>query len=160
MVYDWVVWCDAAYSSSCIDGDALRVISAFINDGGHITISSRMPFFGVGGEPPSPITDIVVAGDIPELVEGLPDGPILLTEETPPLTPLEMNPDPSTSAQIALVRGPASESSGAPVLVLYSDANFEEPKGALMLLCSMSMGWLPPEISDQLISNMAQVMTQ
>jgi hypothetical protein len=156
--YDWVVWSDASYKTSGIDGEALRVISAFINDGGHITISSRMPFFGVGGEPPSPIADIVVAGEIPELVEGLPEEPIVLTEETPPLTPLEMNPDPSTSARIALARGPASESSGAPVLVLYSDENFEEPKGALMLLFGMSMGWLPPDISEQLILNMVQVM--
>lgn len=156
--YDWVVWSDASYKASGIDGESLRVISAFINDGGRITISSRMPFFGVGGEPPSPIADIVVAGEIPELVEGLPEAPILLTKETPPLTPLERNPDPSTSARIALARGPASEGRGAPVMVLYSDANFEAPKGALMLLFGMSMGWLPPDISEQLILNMVQVM--
>ena len=103
--FGWVIWSDAGYAASGIDGEALRVISNHINQGGRVTISSRMPFFGVGGLPPSPIRDVVVAGGIPELVEGLPKDPIVLPDDLPPLTPLEANPDASASARMAMLRG-------------------------------------------------------
>ena len=156
--YAWVVWSDAGYDVSGIDGENLRVIGEYINQGGRLTISSRMPFFGVGARSPSAIRDIQVTDEIPELVRGLPTAPIALTSATPLLSPLEKNPDPETDARSALVRGPVSGDQGAPVLILMSDAAFEDPKGARLLLFGLSMGWLPPEISDQLIRNMAEVM--
>jgi len=159
--YKWVIWSDASYTSSGIDGDALRVISSHINEGGHLTISSRMPFFGVSGKPASPIKDVIVVADgVAALVEGLPDTPITLSAASPPLTPLDAAQEPAANAQHALARGPASEAAGAPVLVLLNDDNFEEPKGALLMLFGMSVGWLPTEVSTQLIHNMAQVMLQ
>jgi hypothetical protein len=156
--YAWVVWSDAGYDASSIDGDNLSVISAYINQGGRLTISSRMPFFGVGAKTPSVVRDIQVADEIPELVRGLPTTPIVLTSETPLLSPLEENPDPGTGARTALTRGPASADAGAPVLILMTDAGFEEPKGARLLLFGLSMGWLPADVSDQLIRNMAELM--
>jgi hypothetical protein len=156
--YAWVIWSDASYAASAIDGENLRVIGEYINQGGRLTISSRMPFFGVGPKTPSAVKDIQVADEIPALVQGLPTTPIVLTNETPLLSPLEENPDPEAGARSALVRGPASGDQGAPVLILMSDAGFDDPKGARLLLFGLSMGWLPPEISDQLIRNMAEVM--
>jgi hypothetical protein len=102
---------------------------------------------------------VLVAGEIPELTQGLPETPILLNGESPVLTPLEANPDPEAGARTALARGPASADAGAPVLIVLSDAGFEEPKGALLMLFGLSMGWLPPDVSTQLIENMAALMT-
>ncbi len=156
--YQWVIWSDAGYATSGVDGDSLRAIGEYINQGGRLTISSRMPFFGVGAKAPSVVRDIVVAGEVPELVAGLPETPIALTSTTPPLSPLEKNPDQAAGASMALARGPTSADAGAPVLILMTDAGFEEPKGALLMLFGLSMGWLPPDVSEQLIQNMATVM--
>ena len=158
IAYSWVIWSDAGYAASAIDGENLRVIGEYINQGGRLTISSRMPFFGVGPKSPSVIKDILVTDELPDLVEGLPTMPILLLSETPVLSPLEVNPDPEAGAVSAVARGPASADAGAPVLILMSDAGFDDPKGARLLLCGISMGWLPPEIGEQLIRNMADVM--
>ena len=156
--YAWVIWSDAGYASSGIDGDSLRSIGEYINQGGRLTISSRMPFFGMSAKSASVIKDIVVADEIPELTKGLPTTPIVLNNDSPVLTPLEENPDPSAGARTALARGPASADAGAPVLLLLSDAGFEEPKGALLMLFGVSMGWLPSDVSQQLIQNMASLM--
>jgi hypothetical protein len=156
--YQWVVWSDAGYASSGVDGESLRSIGEYINQGGRLTISSRMPFFGMSAKSASVIKDIVVADEIPELTKGLPTTPIVLSNDSPVLTPLEENPDPSAGAHTALSRGPASADAGAPVLLLLSDAGFEEPKGALLMLFGVSMGWLPSDVSRQLIQNMASLM--
>jgi hypothetical protein len=47
--HSWVIWSDAAYAQSGIQGESLRLLSELINAGGKVTIGSRMPF-GVGGE--------------------------------------------------------------------------------------------------------------
>lgn len=105
-----------------------------------------MPSFGVGAKTPSAVRDIQVADEIPGLVRGLPEMPIVLTSETPVLSPLEENPDPGTGARAALTRGPASADAGTPVLILMTDDGFEEPKGARLLLFGLSMGWLPVDV--------------
>jgi hypothetical protein len=156
--YSWVIWSDAGYAASGIEGESLLPIGEYINQGGRLTISSRIPFFGVGAGPASVVKDIVVTNEIPQLVTGLPTTPILLTGEAPVLTPLEENPDPSAGARTALARGPASADTGAPLLILLNDDGFEEPKGARLLLFGLSMGWLPTEVSTQLIGNMADLM--
>ena len=156
--YGWVIWSDAGYAASGISGESLRLINNYINQGGHITISSRMPFFGVANEQSSTIKDLVLDDDIPELVAGLPTEPIELTGSLPAVPPLESNPEPSTGARIAMRRGPTSGSPTAPVLVIYSDENFTEPQGALLMLFGMSVAWLPSDIGQQLILNMADVM--
>ena len=156
--YAWVIWSDAGYAASGISGESLRLINNYINGGGHLTISSRMPFYGVADQPSAPIKDLVLDDDIPELVQGLPLEPIVLTGSLPAVPPLESNPEPSTGARIAMRRGPESGSANAPVLVIYSDEYFTEPQGALLMLFGMSMAWLPSEIGQQLILNMADVM--
>ena len=156
--YRWVIWSDAGYEDSGISGESLRLISNYINQGGHVTVSSRVPFFGLSNRPPSPIKDIVLDDDVPELVAGLPTEPIQLAGNLPDVTPLESNPEPSTGARIALRRGADSDAADAPVLVIYSDVNFEEPKGALLMLFGMSIAWLPDEVAPQLVRNMATVM--
>jgi hypothetical protein len=157
--FDWIIWSDAAYGDSGVRGDALRIVGELINAGGKVTLSSRMPFFGVSGDPASPIADVIIADGLPELVTGLPSTPIVLAGELPDVTPLERSPEPSTGAAVALRRGPASTAADAPVLMLYTDANFDEPKGAKLLIFGMSLNWLPDDVAAQLAANMAQVMT-
>lgn len=156
--FAWVIWSDAAYSKSGVKGDALRIVGELINQGGKVMLSSRMPFFGVSADPPSPIADIVIDDSLPALVEGLPETPIALPGDLPEVTPLERNPEPSTGAVIALRRGPKSTAADAPVLMLYTDEKFDEPKGAKLLIFGMSISWLPDEVAAQLVKNMAQVM--
>lgn len=156
--FAWVIWSDAAYGKSGVTGDALRIVGELINQGGKVTLSSRMPFFGVSADPASPIADVVIADGLPALVAGLPETPITLPDGLPDVTPLERNPEPSTGAAIALRRGPQSAAANAPVLMLYTDQNFDEPKGAKLLIFGMSINWLPDEVAAQLVKNMAQVM--
>ncbi|HAJ34264.1 MAG TPA: hypothetical protein DCL15_01040 [Chloroflexi bacterium] len=156
--FTWIIWSDAAYGKSGVTGDALRIVGELINDGGKVMLSSRMPFFGVSADPASPIADVVVADGLPALVAGLPETPITLPGDLPDVTPLERNPDPSTGAAIALRRGPQSAAADAPVLMLYTDENFNEPKGAKLLIFGMSINWLPDDVAAQLVKNMATVM--
>jgi hypothetical protein len=156
--YQWVIWSDAGYAASEIATESLQPIGEYINNGGRLTISSRKPFFGMSAKPASVIKDVVVAPTIPELADGLPSTPILLAAESPMLTPLEENPDASAGARTAIARGPASGEAGAPVLIVLSDEGFEEPKGALLMLFGLAMNWLPPEINEPLILNMADLM--
>ncbi len=156
--FAWIIWSDAAYGNSGVQGDALRIVGELINNGGKVMLSSRMPFFGVSADPASPIADVVIADGLPALVEGLPETPIALAGDLPDVAPLERNPEPSTGAAIALRRGPASVAADAPVLMLYTDENFDEPKGAKLLIFGMSINWLPDDVAAQLVKNMAQVM--
>lgn len=156
--FRWVIWSDALYERSGVRGEALQSIGVIINSGGKVTISSRMPFFGVGAEPPSPIADVVIDPAAPDLVRGLPTDPIPLPEGLPPLIPLTRNPEQTTHATIALRRGPASAAAEAPVMMLFTDAGADEPKGAKLLILGMSLAWLPDDVAEQLVQNMAQVM--
>ncbi len=158
--FGWIIWSDAAYEQSGVRGEALKVIGDLVNNGSQVTISSRMPFFGVGAEPASPISDIAIADGMPALVAGLPTTPISLPEGLPAVLPLDRNPDSSTGAVIAVRRGPASAAAEAPVLMLYTDEGFEEPKGARLLLHGMSLTWLPDDVAAQLVKNMASVMLE
>ncbi|MBO9392743.1 hypothetical protein [Caldilinea sp.] len=156
--FRWVIWSDALYERSGVRGEALQSIGIIINSGGKVTISSRMPFFGVGAEPPSPIADVVIDPAAPDLIQGLPSDPIPLPEGLPPVIPLTRNPEQTTNATIALRRGPASAAAEAPVMMLFTDANADEPKGARLLIFGMSIAWLPDDVAEQLVQNMARVM--
>lgn len=158
--FGWVIWSDAAYERSGVRGDALQVIGGLINDGGKVTISSRMPFFNVSGEPASPIVDVVVADETLALVVGLPTDPIVLPEGLPAVVPLARTPSEGADAVVAMRRGPASEAADAPVLTLFTDSVANEPKGAKLLLFTLSLTWLPDDVAAQLVKNMAQVMLE
>lgn len=156
--YAWIIWSDAIYTNSGLRGEALQIVGDVINAGGKVTVSSRMPFFGVSAEPASSIADIVIGSDVPELVAGLPAEPIVLPDGLPEVVPLNSDPEPSTGARIAMRRGPASAAGDAPVLMVYSDENFDEPKGAKLMLFGMSIAWLPDDLAPKLVENMAAVM--
>jgi len=156
--FGWIIWSDALYGNSGLRGQALQTVGDAINAGAKVTVSSRMPFFGVSAEPASPIVDVVIGVELPELVEGIPSEPILLPAGLPDVVPLNSHPDPSTGAQIAMRRGPASKAGEAPVLMVYSDENFDEPKGAKLMLFGMSIVWLPDDLAPKLVENMAAVM--
>lgn len=156
--YGWIIWSDAIYSNSGLRGEALQTVGDAINAGAKVTVSSRMPFFGVSAEPASPIVDVVIGSDVPELVEGLSSDPIALPAGLPDIVPLNSEPEPSTGARIAMRRGPESKAGEAPVLMVYSDENFDEPKGAKLMLFGMSIAWLPDDLAPKLVENMAAVM--
>jgi len=158
--FGWVVWSDVAYEKSSVRGDALQIIINFINNGGKITVGSRMPFFNVSGEPASPIADVVIADGLPALVVGLPTEPIALPEGLPAIVPLVNIPGEDAEAAIAMRRGPASQAAETPVLALFNDSGASEPKGARLLLFTLSLHWLPDDIAAQLVKNMAQVMLE
>jgi len=42
--------------------------------------------------------------------------------------------------------------------MVYSDENFDEPKGAKLMLFGMSIAWLPDDLAPKLVENMAAVM--
>ena len=156
--YAWIIWSDAIYSNSGLRGQALQTVGDAINAGAKVTVSSRMPFFGVSAEPASPIVDVVIGSDVPELVEGISSEPIALPAGLPDVVPLNSDPEPSTGARIAMRRGPASKAGEAPVLMVYSDENFDEPKGAKLMLFGMSIAWLPDDLAPKLVESMAAFM--
>ena len=156
--YGWIIWSDAIYSNSGLRGEALQTVGDAINAGAKVTVSSRMPFFGVSAEPASPIVDVVIGSDVPELVAGISSEPIALPAGLPDVVPLNSEPEPSTGARIAIRRGPESKAGEAPVLMVYSDENFDEPKGAKLMLFGMSVAWLPDDLAPKLVENMATVM--
>ena len=119
--YKWVIWSDAAYASSGVGTDKLQSISDYLGKGGHLLISSRLPFFGVGSKAASVIADVVVSDTtISALVRNLPKEPIALPVSLPPVVPLQIN-DESGAPTIVLSRGPKSTEAGAPILLLMTD---------------------------------------
>ena len=158
--FAWVIWSDAAYVQSGVRPDALQVILDLINSGGKVTVSSRMPFFSVSGEPASPIADVVIADGLPALVSDLPAEPIVLPEGLPAVVPMNRDIGDGDNAVVAMRRGPASEAASAPVLALFTDSDADTPKGAKLLISTLALTWLPDDVAAQLVKNMAQVMLE
>jgi hypothetical protein len=157
--YTWVIWSDAAYASSGIGTDKLQAISDYLGKGGHILLSSRLPFFAVGSKPASTIADVVVVKDasIPALIRDLPGDPIALPTDLPPIVPLQVN-DEVSAPVIILRRGPQSGDADAPVLLVMTDAGATDSVGARLMILGMSITWLPPAVGEQLVKNMAEYM--
>lgn len=156
--YGWVIWSDAAYADSGIDPEKLQAISDYLGVGGKLLISSQLPFFGVGGDPATTITDVVVGDtNIPILVRDLPTDPIELPADLPAVTPLQLIHETDTPT-IVLRRGPQSENADAPVLLIMTDAEDPNPGGARLMIFGMSITWLPQDVGAQLVRNMAEYM--
>jgi hypothetical protein len=160
--YAWIIWSDGGYANSAILGEALRSISEYLNSGGQVMISSRVPFFGMSVREPVVMSSLIAdPAAPPALIAGLPtDGAIALPDGLPPVAPLESESEPGAAAQIVLRRGPDDADPGQPAMVLYSDAAADEPKGARLLLLGMSINWIPREYAEVLITNMAAVMLE
>ena len=158
--YAWIIWSDGGYANSAILGEALRSISEYLNSGGQVMISSRVPFFGMSVREPVVMSSLIAdPAAPPALIAGLPtDAAVALPEGLPAVAPLESESEPGAAAQIVLRRGPDDADPGQPAMVLYSDAASDEPKGARLLLLGMSVNWIPREYAEVLITNTAAVM--
>ena len=152
--YTWMIWSNADYVDGVIDVALLDMLFAYLGEGGRISISSRRPFFNMGTSPASAIVDVVVANNVPELVAGLPGEPITLEGELGNVIPLQ---EAETGAGFAtiLTRGPGSADSGSPAASAGSDVNESDAVGARLVIVGFSTTWLPDEVADRFIRNMA-----
>ncbi len=157
--YTWVIWSDAAYASSGIGTDKLQSISDYLGKGGHILLSSRLPFFAVGSKRASVIADAVVVKDatIPALVRNLPTDPIAMPPDLAPVVPLQVN-DEVSAPVIVLRRGPQSTDADAPLMLVLTDAEATNAVGARLMILGMAITWLPQAVGEQLVNNMADYM--
>lgn len=151
--YAWVIWSNAGYAESAIDVSLLDPFFAYLNDGGRMTISSRRPFFGMGVDPASHIDSVVTVEDIPDLVAGLPDTPIHL-EGGAPVIPLA-DPDEQDGFRVVLARAPDSEAAGRPAAIAATDEGEQQSTDARLVVTGLSVTWLPFDVADRFISNMA-----
>jgi len=156
--YAWVIWSSGGYAVGGPDVSDLDPLFGFINEGGHLTISSRTPFFGEGQGEASVIQDVVTTDAIPGLVRELPTAPIALTETEITVTPLQANPDENPNISIVLRRGPDSAASDSPLLFVIIDNESAEATGARLMVLGMSIAWLPDHIGEQLVENIATYM--
>lgn len=150
---DWVIWSSGSYADGGPTVADLDPLFEVLNDGGRITISSQNTFFGQTQDPPSPLTDIQITSDIPALTTGLPDTPIALTVDGVSVAPIQANTEENPSLSVVLRRGPTSGDAEEPVLFILVDDEVEEATGARLMVLGMSVEWLPPEVSSQLIEN-------
>jgi hypothetical protein len=155
--YHWVIWSSGGYENGGPGLDDLDAMLGYINTGGHLTVSSRRPFFGMSPNEPSVIADVEVSDEVPMLVAGLPSEVIELANGLPPVVPLE-DAVGDTGPKVALRRGPNSGDAGAPLLFLADDAGEENATGALLMVLGMSLTWFPDDYDQQLVRNMAEVM--
>ncbi|RIK54460.1 MAG: hypothetical protein DCC57_06775 [Chloroflexi bacterium] len=155
--YKWVIWSSGGYENGGPGVNDLDAMLGYINTGGHLTVSSRRPFFGMSPNDPSVIADVEVSDEVPMLVAGLPSEVIELANGLPPVTPLEAAVG-DTGPKVALRRGPDSGDAGAPLLFLATDAGDANATGAQLMVLGMSLTWFPDDYDKQLVRNMAEVM--
>lgn len=151
--YQWVIWSNAAYSKSEITPEVINVISEYTINGGHLTISSRNPLFGATGNEASTIRDLVVVPGEAELTQELPTTPITLTDGVLEAVPLN-GAEKQEQTQIVLRRGNTSDDANAPALFVFTDTQ----TSARVQISGFSFTWLPPEVAQTLVLNMAQWM--
>jgi hypothetical protein len=155
--YQWVIWSSAGYGAGGPSLADLDPLFAYINAGGHLTISSRHPFFGMSTQEPSVIADVALDSEVPELVLGMPSMGFPLESGLPPVTPLEISPE-SDNPKVALRRGTESSNAGAPLLFMVSDTGDPDATGAQLMILGMSLTWFPDDYGQQLVRNMSTVM--
>lgn len=152
--YTWVIWSNAGYADGKLSIEDMDLVFGYVRQGGRLTLSSRFPLPGI--EEASTLRDVVIDGVMADLVKGLPDEPITLSEEqnAANLSPLAAD---ESGVEIALRRGPASEDAEAPVLVVLTDAT-ESDSNARFMIVGMSLTGLSEATSSTLINNMATWM--
>ncbi len=156
LAYGWVIWSNGGYAAGAIDNDDLDTIFTFISESGRLTISSRTPLPGL--EATSAIRDLVVAPDAaPPLIEGLPAEPVVLTGAEMSSAVLNALAEEDPATEVVLRRGPASEDSEAPALVVLADPAMGDSEARLMI-AAFSVDWLPDAEQATLIDNMATWM--
>jgi hypothetical protein len=110
-----------------------------------------------GLEESAPLSDLIAENTIPPLVDGLPGTPIALTGDDTTAAVLNALAQGDDATQIVLRRGPASEASEAPALVVLADPADGESEARLMI-AAFAMAWLPATEQTTLINNMASWM--
>jgi hypothetical protein len=153
--YDWVIWSNAAYAESAIELAAVEILTTYTLEGGRLTISSRTPLFGTEDTATSTLRDVVIDDDDPNLVQGLPTGPIPLPADLPPVALLTVA-DGQEGAVVVLRRGPTSDDAGIPAMFVTAD----EASGARLHISGMAINWLPDEAASRLVQNVAAWMQQ
>ena len=158
--YKWVIWSAGGYAEGGPNVADLDPLFGFLNEGGHLTISSRNTFFGQGFGEPEPIRDVVLTDVAPDLTRDLPTEPIMLDPDLPPVVAMEANPDENESLFVVMRRGDASGSAGAPVMFILTDEDpeVEDATGARMLVLGIPIAWFPDDVTDQLINNISAWM--
>jgi hypothetical protein len=125
-----------------------------------MTISSRTPFFGESGQDATVPSDVVVQSDVPELIVDLPTEPIALSGDPQLVRPLSTEVDQGEAPDVVLRRGPASPDADAPIMFVITDAESDAPTGARLVIVGMSIGWLPEDVADTLVRNLADWMLE
>ncbi len=152
--YTWMIWSNGGYVDGNVDVANLDALFSYMSEGGRVTISSRRPFFNMGASPASAIRDLVIADNVPALVANLPTEPIALEGELGNVIPLQEAESGAGFATIML-RGPESEDSGSPAASAGTDANEEDAVGARLVIVGFSTSWLPTDVADRFIRNVA-----
>jgi hypothetical protein len=151
--YDWVIWSNGVYQESSLDVDTFLILLDYVDLGGQLTISGRHLPPGVSQADPSVIADVVKTDSLPEMVAGLPDEPIELASDLPPVVPLES--DVGEDALVVLRRGPKSDDADAPLMVILTDGEATGSAQPSVAVLAMPLNWLPYENAYQLVQNMA-----
>ena len=141
------------YQESSLDVDTFLILLDYVDLGGRLTISGRHLPPGVSQADPSVIADVVKTDSVPEMVAGLPDEPIELASDLPPVVPLET--DVGEDALVVLRRGPKSGDADAPLMAVLTDGEATGSARPSLVLLAMPLNWLPYENAVQLVQNMA-----
>lgn len=152
--YKWLIWSNGGYADGQIDVAVLDPLFAYMGEGGRITISSRKPFFNMGASPASALRDLVVTNNVPGLVAGLPTDPIALEGDLTNVIPLQ-EAESGTGFTTIMTRGPGSADSGSPAVSAGTDTNEPDGVGARLIIIGLSTTWLPADVADRFIRNMA-----
>jgi hypothetical protein len=148
--YDWVIWSAGEYAENSFGLSELETLVSVLEEGSAITISAwQLPI--ASDDAPSPLRDVVMTQEVPELVANMPNAPITLPEGLPDVVPL---PQPEVDEAAAMIRGDESGDADAPVMLV---AGYDGPPtagGPQAIVVAMSLTWLPEEDALQLVTNM------
>jgi hypothetical protein len=153
--YRWVIWSGAGYAISGPGVQDLALLLEYTNTGGRFTISSRQTNLAQAPNEAAPIRDLVVDAEGQALLEDFPTEPIVLDEDLPPVYALSDTFLDTIEISVALRRGPESDYEDAPVLLYYSDKDAPDPQGAQIAVLGMALNWLPDDLQQTLVRNMA-----
>jgi hypothetical protein len=65
------------------------------------------------------------------------------------------SPDDEDGFRVVFARGAESEGSGLPAAIAATDEGESQSTGARLAVIGLAVTWLPPEISDRFIRNLA-----
>lgn len=150
--YYWVIWSGGLYQGSSLDEAMLGILVQYVRQGGRLTVSGRHVPTRFSTKEPSVIADVVKTDQIPELVAGLPDEPVQLAPDLPPVRPFEVSP--AETRTVVLRRGPNSQDADAPLMLASTQVNASSGKSPRVVLIGMALNWLPQDYALQLIRNL------